>query len=515
VTAADRAQPGPSGSSASDALAILHAEEIRIAEQTLFAKGISSRALMADAGRAVCMAIQRRWQRSQFRRVVVLCGPGKNGGDGFIAARLLLAEGWEVRVATLKPITEYEGDAGWAARDWAEAAKSLGGETCLLDDKAVEGLVQPDHLMVDALYGIGLARPLTGAARAVAERMRDHGAVVAAVDIPSGVDADTGAIAGAAAPAALTVTFGWPKPGHFLLPGKTMTGTLVVSGFGQGRLGPVKLWRNAPALWQAALPELAMSTHKYQRGYMLIAGGADMPGAACLAALAARRTGAGIVAVAAPQTTHGLYLGQQPGLILKRAENSNDYTEILRDRRLSGLLIGSGLSPDSETRAKVLPALQRGLPLMVDGGGLGAFVGFRENLRASPGGLILTPHEGEFRCLFPDLMDLPSKIERARVAAVKTGAVVVLKGSDTVIAAPNGCAVIETDSPPSLATAGSGDVLAGIIGGLIAQGMPLFLAACSAVWLHGAAAQDAGAGLIAEDLPGLLPKIINNTRKII
>jgi NAD(P)H-hydrate epimerase len=452
---------------------------------------------MAQAGAAIAREIQRRWQKQP---VAVLCGPGNNGGDGFVVARLLAEAGWPVRLGLLGPRAALKGDAATHAALWA-------GEVEPLAPAVLDGA----GLMVDALFGSGLARPLGGAAAAVLQAARAAGLPIVAVDVPSGMAGDSGADMGAV-PCVLTVTFFRKKPGHLLLPGRALCGEVVVADIGTGAgvlesIAPL-LFENAPALWHAALPRAAAGGNKYGRGHALIYGGGIMTGAARMAARAAGRAGAGLVTIAVPERAWAVYAGALTSIMVLPLEPPEDLAPVLADPRLNALLIGPGAGVSAQTKAHALAMLATGRPVLVDADAITVFKDDPGALfGAIHGACVMTPHEGEFRRLFSDDGD---KVFRARQAAAQSGAVIVLKGSDTVVAAPDGRACINANAPDTLATAGSGDVLGGIILGLLAQGMEAFAAASAGVWMHGAAASLFGPGLLAEDLPDLLPNVLGS-----
>jgi len=487
------------------ALPVVSAAEMRAAEAALFARGTPSFDVMAQAGLAVVEAIRARWA-SPFKRALVLAGPGNNGGDGFIVARELRSLGWDVHVAAARPKDAYTGDAARAAALWE-------GRVASLEPGALAGLEDGDCVVIDAIFGIGLARPVEGEVKAVIHALHGRPCPIVAVDVPSGIDADTGAVLGAAPRATLTVTFAWPKRGHLLLPGREWSRDLCIADIGcraEDLPDLAKAARvNGAPLWLGALPSPSAADHKYTRGHALVVGGAAMPGAARLASRAARRIGVGMLTVAAKHEAHGFYLADQPGLIVRASEGSRDLAALLADRRFTAVLVGSGLPPDRATRAEVETAAEAGRAMVIDGGGLTAFAGGSSAL-ASFGrtSIVLTPHEGEFARLFPDLAEMPDKLSRARAAASASRCTIVLKGADTVIASPDGRAAINADAPAWLATAGSGDVLAGLVLGLLAQGVPAFEAAAAAVSLHGEAGALFGPGLIAEDLPEMIPEVL-------
>jgi len=496
---------------------LVTAAQMRASEQAAFAAGLDSFEAMRRAGQAVAAAIRQRWTP---RPVLVLCGPGNNGGDGYIVARELQLSGWPVGVVASAAAGSTDATRAAAAWNGPVLPAASGAETNIPWPPA-EGLV------VDGLFGTGLARPIAGIAASLIAAANAGAAPIVAIDIPSGVHTDSGeALGGVAIRAALTVTFAWPKPGHLLLPGRRLAGELLIADIGLPATplsgeGP-ELLANAGCWWRSQLPVPGEAAHKFIRGHLVAVGGAVMTGAVRLATRAARRAGVGLATILAPQSAVPIYTADQPGVIVRaRAdsetasrENAVTLAQILADDRISAVLIGSGLTPDQVTTGLLRNALASARPLVIDGGGLDALAGLARTEPASLGTAsvrtatrILTPHEGEFHRLCPDLAG-GSKLDRALAAARRFAAVVVLKGPDTVIAAPDNRAAINGAAPAYLATAGSGDVLAGIIAGLLAQGMPPFAAACAAVWLHAKAAALFGPGLVAEDLPDLLPRAL-------
>jgi hydroxyethylthiazole kinase-like uncharacterized protein yjeF len=481
-------------------LALLTGAQMRTAEQAAFARGLPSFEAMRRAGVAVAETIMARWPAGRVGEVHVLCGPGNNGGDGFVTAATLRAAGYGVMLHAVRAKSEYGGDAARAAAMWqGDASKAEIDAIAALDRSAI---------VVDALFGIGLDRALEGETAALIEAVNRAAATVVAVDIASGVHADDGRIMGAAIAADLTVTFGWRKLGHTLQPGAEQCGEVVVAdvGFNADDLAAANpaCRLNQPALWATDYPVPKATHHKYQRGHAVIAGGAVMTGAARLAAHAARRVGIGLLTLAVPPEAWAVYAADQPGAIVRKAGDLAAFASIAAEERITSLLIGSGLEPDGATADLVRTGTALSRPTVLDGGALTVLAGNSQLIEGRPD-IVLTPHEGEFGRLFPDLVARPSKVERAREAARRTGCTVVLKGSDTVVAVPDGGCVVAAGAPPTLATAGSGDVLAGVITGLLGLQMPPFQAAAMGVWLHGQAAEGFGVGLIAEDLPDRLP----------
>lgn len=483
---------------------LLSIAQMYAADDGAASRGVATERLMEAAGVAVATEIRRRWAR---RPVLVLCGPGNNGGDGFVVARLLTDAGWSVRVALLGALSDLGGDARLNADRWRGEIEPLG-------EDALAGA----ELIVDALFGAGLARPLDGPALDVVRRLADGEVPCVSVDIPSGVHGDSGLVLGAAVAADLTVTFFRLKPGHLLMPGRVQAGKVVVSQIGipdavLDDIGP-DTFLNAPGLWQSGFPWPSLQDHKYTRGHALIAGGVAMNGAARLATRAARRVGAGLVSVASGPDALPVYAADAPGVLTLPFTTADEFDSLLEDDRKNAVLIGPGNGVNRTTHDIVLAAATRKRALVLDADALTVFGDAPQELfsaiRDTP--CVLTPHQGEFSRLFRLTGD---KLSRARAAAEKAGAVVLLKGADTVIAAPDGRAAINNNAPPGLATAGAGDVLAGLIVGLMAQGMPPFEAACAGSWLHGAAATAFGEGLIAEDICECLPAALTELRGLI
>lgn len=461
---------------------IVKSSEMRAWEQSCFNHTTPSFFFMEQAGRAVARHAMTLWPSRPF---LILAGPGNNGGDGFIAAKILQESGRRVRLCLVEKEGGYADDARLAFQQCNVQRLEVEEFTEYVKDE------QP--VLIDALFGIGLNRDIEGKYADIVEKANFCEMPILSVDIASGIHSDTGRVMGAAIKAHATITFGAIKPGHVLYPGRLYQGdaTVIDLGFAADKLNEVSQQNiriNAPF----ALPPVSPMRHKYSRGYTMVLGSLDMPGAAMLAAKAARRTGAGIVAMAAPSSTRDLHLSYQPGLIFKPTENPSDFARHLQDNRLSALIIGCGWLQDPYPYVAL--ALQRKLPVVLDGG---ALAGIKETLGEN---VVLTPHEGEFARAFPHLMKIESKLDRALMAACEKNAIILLKGGDCVIASPSGEARINVNAGPELASAGSGDVLAGILGGLLAQGMMGFEAACHAAWWHGFIGSQIGEGLIAEDL---------------
>jgi NAD(P)H-hydrate epimerase len=477
--------------------ALLTCAQMRKAEAASCAQGpLAFYDLMQNAGRAVAQAVMERWQPC---RVLILCGPGNNGGDGHVAAEVLRKAGWPVVVGALAGQNPPQ-EAARAAAAWT-------GESLPL----TEDLFEKADVVVDALFGTGLQRPIEGDIARIIARLNARRLPVVAADMPSGIDGDTGRVLGVATRAQVTVTFFRKKLGHVLLPGAALCGDVVVADTGQNgdSLDGIDacVAENDPDLWLSSLPWPRPGGHKFSRGHALVYGGPAMTGASRLAARAAQRIGAGLVTLAAPACATALYAASLESVLVRQAESLDEWRALVNDPKKTTELIGPGAGVDAAVRAFVLESLATDKPCVLDADALTVFADEPEVLfKALPPACVLTPHEGEFHRLFESLVDAKAdKLTRARQAAGIAGCCVLLKGADTVIAMTDGRAVINHNAPPWLATAGAGDVLGGMIAGLLAAGMPPFAAAAAAAWLHGETAAAAGLGLIAEDLVGGIP----------
>ena len=525
----------PKTSKFADATALLTPDEMGEADRLTMAGGTSGWMLMQRAGRAVADTVLTRY--SQARRIALLAGPGNNGGDAYVVAARLGQAGRRVTVFSL-------GDAGRLKGDAATAAEAYAGPSAPLQDLDLTDF----DLVVDGLFGAGLARPIDGEATAVIERVNACGLVVIAIDLPSGVSGLSGAVLGTAIQADATVTFFRRKPGHLLQPGRGLCGALIVAEIGIAprvleAIAPMH-FANEPALWASQLRLPSQSGHKFDRGHAVVfSGGATQTGAARLAANGALRGGAGLVTVLAAGSALMVNAAHLTSVMLKRCDGSEDLDGFLEDERLNAFVLGPGFGIGENARVHAVAILAGGRRLVLDADGISSFKDCPELLfeaaKAAAGSirstdtrssvsqergsqiashmrleqgpaLVLTPHAGEFARLFPDLAADQSmaKTSCSLAAAARAGAVVVLKGADTVIAAPDGRVAINANGTPWLATAGSGDVLCGLVAAQLAQGIPSFEAACVAVWMHARAAELFGPGLIAEDLPGLMPQVL-------
>jgi hydroxyethylthiazole kinase-like uncharacterized protein yjeF len=485
---------------------LLTTAEMAQADRLTIAAGTPGIELMENAGRAVADAAG---SLSQGKRVAVVAGPGNNGGDGFVAARHLAERGYAVKVSLISEASRLKGDARLAYERWSgptEAATPAALANC--------------DIVIDALFGAGLDRAVEGLPRAMIEAMNACGAPVIAVDLPSGVNGTSGAVMGVAVKARHSVTFFRRKTGHLLLPGRLHCGTLEVADIGipASVLETIKpkTFLNRPELWGGAFPLPGPQGHKYSRGHaVVLSGGMATTGAARLAARGALRAGAGLVTLASPRDALAVNAAASLAVMVRRVDGAAELADFLADRRRNAVVLGPGGGVGKAMQDEVLVALASSAAVVIDADALTSFADDAAPLAMAldehrGGGVVLTPHQGEFARLFKSIDDNPelkSKLEKARRAADASGAVLLLKGADTVVAAPDGRASIADNAPPTLATAGAGDVLSGMIAGLMAQGMPAFEAASAAVWLHGEAAAAFGPGLIAEDLCEALPAV--------
>ncbi|MGE5535310.1 MAG: NAD(P)H-hydrate dehydratase [Acidobacteriota bacterium] len=484
---------------------LLSAAEMAEADRLTIAGGTPGRDLMENAGRAVADAIGRL----PGRRVLVFAGPGNNGGDGFVAARHLAQRGYTVKVSLVGDRARLKGDAAWAAASWEGAVAPASPEDVAAQD-----------IIIDAIFGAGLDRPIEGRPRLIIEAVNKANASVVSVDLPSGVNGTTGAVMGVAVDADHTVTFFRRKIGHVLLPGRLRCGAIHVAdiGISESVLEKIRpnVFANGPERWGDVFPQPNPESHKYTRGHVVVVSGAlPSTGAARLAARGALRAGAGLVTIASPVNAVPVHAAANTAVMVRAVEGAQELESFLQDQRRNVVVMGPGAGIGEAMREQVLVALRSRASVVLDADALTSFEAnpallFDAINAKAAGSVVLTPHAGEFERLFNKIENgskNSNKLEKARWASRHSAAVVVLKGADTVIADPRGVAVIAENAPPGLATAGSGDVLAGIIGGLLAQGMPAFEGAAAGVWLQGEAANRFGPGLIAEDLPETLPAV--------
>ncbi|HEX8827817.1 MAG TPA: NAD(P)H-hydrate dehydratase [Xanthobacteraceae bacterium] len=486
---------------------ILSNDEMAEADRLTIAGGVSGFLLMESAGKAVADAVSMH--QPPGAQIAVVAGPGNNGGDGFVAAGLLAERHYAVKVLLVGEPQKLKGDA-------AEAAKKWKGQIVAAQPTELHGA----DILIDALFGAGLDRPVSGLAHAMIEAMNAQAAPIIAVDLPSGVNGTSGAVMGAAVNASHTVTFFRKKVGHLALPGRAHCGAISVAQIGipdsvLARIKP-QTFENIPELWRDKFPVPRAQGHKYDRGHAAIVSGPMWStGAARLAARGALRAGAGLVTIASPRDALGVNAAANLAVMVRPVDGAAQLREFFSDPRFNAVAIGPGIGVNEATCELVLTALAGDRGVVLDADAITSFADAPQRLATAlkargDRATILTPHEGEFSRYFHRLdtsTEVGSKLDRARCAAGLTGATVLIKGADTVVAVPDGRASIAANAPAYLATAGAGDVLSGIITGLLAQHMPAFQAASAGVWLHGEAARAFGPGLISEDLPEMLPRV--------
>jgi ADP-dependent NAD(P)H-hydrate dehydratase / NAD(P)H-hydrate epimerase len=485
---------------------VLTSAEMERADRLTIAAGTPGFALMMSAGQAVAEAAMDMVEGGP---ILVVAGRGNNGGDGFVAAAELAARGREVSVILLCERDSLQGDAASAARGWKHPVLPFNAQA-----------IGKPALIIDALFGAGLNRPVKGDPLEMIEAINANGAPVLSVDLPSGINGTSGAVMGAAVRATETVTFFRKKPAHLLLPGRVHCGHVRVADIGidaavLDEIVPAT-FENVPDVWHGVFPVPQVDGHKYARGHaIVVSGDIAATGAARMSARGALRAGAGLVTLATPRDALVVNASALTAVMVRPIDTVIEFAELLGDKRLNTCVIGPGAGVGDRTCDLVLTALTAKRDVVLDADALTSFAGAPDRLfeaikAAANPHVVLTPHEGEFPRLFSDISNKHpgrSKLERVRAAAERSGAVVLLKGPDTVVAAPDGRATIAANAPPWLATAGAGDVLSGMIAGILAQGTPAFEAASIAVWMHGEAAREAGPGLIAEDLPETLPAV--------
>ena len=485
---------------------VLTTDEMDRADRLTIAAGTPGFSLMMSAGQAVAEAAMELVEEGP---ILVVAGRGNNGGDGFVAAAELAARGREVSVILLCERDSLSGDAASAARGWKHPVLPFNPQA-----------IGKPALIIDALFGAGLNRPVKGDPYDMIAAINANGAPILSVDLPSGINGTTGAVMGVAIRATETVTFFRRKPAHLLLPGRMHCGRIRVADIGidaqvLAEIEP-RTFENVPSIWHSVFPVPQVDGHKYARGHaVIVSGDMSATGAARMSARGALRAGAGLVTLASPREALAVNAAALTAVMVRPVDTVVEFAELLTDKRFNACVIGPGAGVGARTADFVHTALSAERRLVLDADALTSFADapdrLFEQVRSLPDPqVVLTPHEGEFPRLFSDISNkhpLRSKLERVRAAAERSGAVVLLKGPDTVVASPDGRAAIAANAPPWLATAGSGDVLSGMIAGLLAQGAPVFEAACIGVWMHGEAGTEAGPGLIAEDLTETLPAV--------
>jgi hydroxyethylthiazole kinase-like uncharacterized protein yjeF len=465
---------------------ILSSTQMSKADSETIKSGIQGLFLMENAGKSVSDFIKSKYNK---QKTLVLCGPGNNGGDGFVVARHLKESGWDVKISSLIDKNSYKNDALVMAKRWNDFIIPF--EEISVGDYS---------LIIDAIFGIGLSKEISGTIASVINEVNNKNIDTISIDIPSGIDSNNGAILGTAFKSKYTITFARKKIGHTIYPGKDNCGEVIISDIGiKDNFIKSNIFENTPELWINDFPFPKPQQHKYDRGHSIIVGGnVESAGAATLSAISALKTGSGLVTVACPPSALLVYASKLTAVMNKPIDSVNSFSSFIDDKRVTSVLIGPGNGVTKTTKEYVLEALKLKKNCVFDADALNVFQDKPEELfKSIYSDVILTPHEGEFHRLFA--LE-GNKIDRAIQAAKISNCIIVLKGSDTIIAAPNGKVAVNTNAPASLATAGSGDCLAGIITALLANKVDAFKAACIGVWLHSESANLAGPGMTAEDI---------------
>nr|WP_281501696.1 NAD(P)H-hydrate dehydratase [Kordiimonas laminariae] len=478
---------------------LLTPAEAREADEWAIQNGTSGWSLMEAAGRAAADILVEYIGTpiEAGGEILILCGPGNNGGDGFVIARHLDDWGYPVKVALSCAETNLKGDAAVALKRWEGPTISMASVDC---SKA--------SVIVDALFGTGQDRPLEGAVVDVIETANTVDAFRFAIDVPSGLNAENGIPFGLCFSADATVTFSSKKPGHMIAPGRFLCGgvdNVHVADIGIGKAVYDSIdsnhFANEPGLWSACYPCMGPATHKYDRGHLLVLGGREPTlGASRLASISALRAGAGLVTLAAPSETYSIQASVLTDVMVRRFDSVFGFVGVMSDARITTVLLGPGAGVGEKTIELIQHAGEKERHMVLDADALTSLQGRAEILADYDCQKVLTPHDGEFARLFPDLDIMVDRIAAVRAASKRINAVVVLKGVSTLIAAPDGRVAITSNAPAYLSVGGTGDVLSGIIASLVVQGMPAFEAAAAGVWIHGEAANKAGRGMIASDL---------------
>jgi len=492
----------------SDEHILLTPAEASSVDEWTIDNGVSGLTLMENAGRAASeILIEYIGTPLEVGgEVLILCGPGNNGGDGYVMARHLDDWGYPVRVLSTVDKKALKGDASKMAAKWTGAVDSI---------KAAK--LGAASVIVDCLFGTGFNKPLEGKEADVILKANQTDAFRLAIDLPSGLNGETGRVTGPSFQADATVTFFKRKPGHVVTPGRFYCGGsdhvhVVDIGIPAESLEAVELscFSNEPSLWGHAYPFQGPATHKYDRGHLLVLGGKEPTlGASRLASMAALRTGAGLVTLAAPSETYAIQAAVMTDTMVRRFDSAFGFVGIMSDARISTVLIGPGAGVGEKTVELVQQAGRKERNMVLDADALSSLNGRVEIISGIKNSeIVITPHEGEFARLFPDLDFTEDRIKAVRKAASMIEATVILKGVSTIVADAEGRVSIASNAPSWLAVGGTGDVLSGMIGSLLAQGMPAFEAASAAVWMHGEAGMKAGRGLIASDLLDVIPSVL-------
>ncbi|PHR58034.1 MAG: bifunctional ADP-dependent NAD(P)H-hydrate dehydratase/NAD(P)H-hydrate epimerase [Robiginitomaculum sp.] len=466
--------------------------------------GVCGFQLMENAGNGMGRIIMARFAP---KNACIVCGPGANGGDGYVVAKYLFEQGCAVSLLSLSPPNPNTVAAQMEARLPAGVQRE------------VKTIPTDCEIIIDCMFGAGLDRPIIARPAVLIEQVNAHPAPVIAADLPSGINGDRAQPGTPSIIAAMTITFEVLKLAHVLEPARSQCGEIVVIdiGFPAGTIDQVEpiAVQNHPSLWPQIPVIPDMLSHKHNRGRLLVdCGGPLQSGAARLAARAGLRIGAGWVTLCGTEDAMQVCANHETSIVLSVRQQGEPIAEVMRSQTPDCVLLGPAGGVGEAMKRQVLDLLQTGTATVLDADALTSFAEHPQDLlEACHAKTVLLPHEGEFRRLFADLTTKTgNKISRVKAAAQRAGCTVLLKGADSVMADADGRVVVNTHTSSWLATLGTGDVLAGMVAGLMAQGQGGFDALCAAVWLHGELGRQLGAGLIAEDLPGAIPAMLQQFR---
>ncbi len=484
--------------------AVLNCKNHRNVDKKTIKQYISGYKLMKNAGEEIFKIINKKFKKQ--KKIKILCGPGNNGGDGFVVAKLLKENGFQnVDLFCLVAKNKLKGDAKIAADNFNNNLKNFN-----------EFKISSNDLIIDGIFGSGLKRNISGNLKKIIEKINHKKPYCISIDTPTGINGDTGEIQGVALKSNDTITFTTKKPGHLLSPGSEYCGNVIVKDIGINlkKLSfKPNIFENHPDNWSSKFPWPGQKSHKYTRGFSLIICGEKMTGASRLAARAAARIGCGLLCLGVPRKSFNIYSTENPIALIEIVDDEKDLISLLKDKRINTILIGSGLGISEKKLKLILKIVKEKKRIVVlDADALKN--NFKQILLKNKTKIVITPHEGEFLQV---LKDLNIKNKKNKLSIIiefikKTKMNLVLKGNKTLICSQDGQISINTNTSPFLATGGTGDVLAGMITGLISQGMDIFNACCASVWIHGEIGRIKGPGLIAEDLPEMIPKVLKKLK---
>jgi len=484
--------------------AILSCKNHRDLDKKTIKKFISGYTLMENAGKVIFKIIKKKFKKQ--KKIKILCGPGNNGGDGFVVAKLLKEDGYlNINLFCLVTKKKLKGDAKLAAKKFGDNFKSFSNFK-----------ISSNDVVIDGIFGSGLKKNISGNLKKIIEKINLKKPYCISIDVPSGINGDTGQVQGVAVKSNDTITFTRKKIGHLLSPGKEYCGNIIVTDIGvnlEKLLFKPHIFENHPDNWKNKFPWPNQKSHKYTRGFTLIICGEKMTGASRLAARGVARIGCGLLCLGVPKKSFDIYSIENPIALIETVDDENDLNNLLKDKRINTILIGPGLGINKKKLKLILKIIKEKKRIVVlDADALKN--NFKKILSENKTKIVITPHDGEFTQVLKSLniKKKKNKLIAATEFVKKTKINLILKGNTTIICSQDGRISINTNTSPFLATGGSGDVLAGMITGLISQKMDIFNACCAAVWIHGEIARMKGPGLIAEDIPEMIPKVLKKLK---